>query len=289
MLRVRLPLYWFGGKTRILSRLHQLLPTTWEHYLEPYFGSGALFFSLPPAKIEVINDIDEALMDLYRVLQDPEQFAQFERLAVVTPWSRQLWKECLECWHEETDLVRRVWRWWVVARQSFSGEWGESWSWTRHRNRAAQFMDTIEHLPIIHARLQNAQIECEDALRVISNHACEVSFIYCDPPYIHATRRGHGYRYEVDDDHHHQLVQLLLETPGKIMLSGYQHEIYLPLEEAGWKRFDFKVYCAAVSKDNGTDPPDEEETKKRQSRVESVWINYEPRDETTNLFEWAEI
>jgi DNA adenine methylase len=56
-------------------------------YLEPYFGSGAVFFSKPPAQLETINDIDGDVVNLFRVIRDrPDELA---RLVYWTPYSRQ--------------------------------------------------------------------------------------------------------------------------------------------------------------------------------------------------------
>lgn len=111
-MKVRPAFSWVGGKGMLVNRLIKLMPREYRFYLEPYFGAGHLFFSLPPAEVETINDIDEGIIGLYRVLQNPLQFAEFRRLASLTPYSHRLYTESLECWRTESDPVRRAWRWW---------------------------------------------------------------------------------------------------------------------------------------------------------------------------------
>ena len=37
-----------------------------QTYLEPFFGSGAVFFNKPPSPLETINDIDGDVVNLFR-------------------------------------------------------------------------------------------------------------------------------------------------------------------------------------------------------------------------------
>ena len=58
-----------------------------QTYLEPYFGSGAVFFSKEPSPLETINDLDGDVVNLFRVIRDrPDELA---RLVYWTPYSRQ--------------------------------------------------------------------------------------------------------------------------------------------------------------------------------------------------------
>ena len=74
-----------GAKWRIADWIGGFLPPH-EIYLEPFFGSGAVFFRKAPARLETINDIDENVVNLFRVLREqPEQLAA---LIELTPWAR---------------------------------------------------------------------------------------------------------------------------------------------------------------------------------------------------------
>lgn len=64
---------WPGGKSRELDKIKDLIPDTYDRYVEPFFGGGALYFDLMPKKA-AINDISASLMDFYRLVkvQDAE-------------------------------------------------------------------------------------------------------------------------------------------------------------------------------------------------------------------------
>lgn len=58
-----------------------------KSYLEPFFGSGAVFFKKPPSRIETINDLDGEIVNLFRCIRSrPEELA---RTVALTPYSRE--------------------------------------------------------------------------------------------------------------------------------------------------------------------------------------------------------
>ena len=60
-----------------------------EHktYLEPFFGSGAVFFNKPKSQIETINDLDSNIVNLFKVIRDnPEELTYKVNF---TPLSRE--------------------------------------------------------------------------------------------------------------------------------------------------------------------------------------------------------
>lgn len=61
-------LKWVGGKTRLIPQFSAFLPPTYETYIEPFLGGGALFFYLHPKKA-YINDINKTLIYSYQVIK----------------------------------------------------------------------------------------------------------------------------------------------------------------------------------------------------------------------------
>ncbi|MGL4343411.1 MAG: DNA adenine methylase [Metamycoplasmataceae bacterium] len=60
---------WAGGKRQLLNRIIPLLPKTFNNYIEPFIGGGALFFALQPQKA-IINDINKELIVSYETIRD---------------------------------------------------------------------------------------------------------------------------------------------------------------------------------------------------------------------------
>lgn len=282
---------WFGGKGRLVNKLIPLLPPH-HTYVEPFGGGASLLHAKAPSPIEVYNDLDSGLVNFWRVLRDPEGFERFYHTITLTPYSRQEFLEAFDTWQETTDPVERAVRWYVVARQSFSGEHARrSWSYCRTESAAGmsrstlRWLSAIDKLPEIHVRWAPVQIENDDFRTILTRYDTTRTLYYCDPPYVPDTRKSGGYRCEMTLADHEDLVKLLLGLEAMCILSGYAHPIYQPLESAGWRRLDFRTKASAAGRTRKTKLLGSGATEASQGRVESVWIS--PNVDTGQLrFEW---
>ena len=60
-----------GNKTSILHILYALFPLNYERYIEPFGGSGAVLLGKKkPDKMEVYNDFNHNLVNLFRCMRD---------------------------------------------------------------------------------------------------------------------------------------------------------------------------------------------------------------------------
>ncbi len=62
-------LKWAGGKRWLVSNNFQLFPTSFNRYIEPFLGSGAVFFSLRPRQA-ILSDLNADLIKTYRAIRD---------------------------------------------------------------------------------------------------------------------------------------------------------------------------------------------------------------------------
>lgn len=63
------PLKWAGGKRWFAANHLDLLPQRFNTYVEPFMGSGALFFKIKPDRA-ILSDINDELINLYEVIRD---------------------------------------------------------------------------------------------------------------------------------------------------------------------------------------------------------------------------
>ena len=63
---------WLGSKNKLLPIIKENMPLEYNKYIEPFFGSGTLFFNLQPEKA-VINDINENIISLFKIVKDENE------------------------------------------------------------------------------------------------------------------------------------------------------------------------------------------------------------------------
>jgi DNA adenine methylase len=242
-----------GAKWRLASWIIENMPEH-ESYLEPFFGSGAVFFSKHPARIETINDTDGAVVHFFRVCRErPDELAEAIRL---TPWSREEYQNA-DFRNETIDDVERARQFAVRCWMAFGGRLDVKTGW---RHTIAKYKDGGPDNPKLWARMPDvircasqrlleAQIENRPALEVIKAYAGPNVLIYADPPYLKGTRTLHGdqYRHEMSDQDHIDLLEALKAHPGPVLISGYPCDLYENmLYDWRYVTSDARAECGAV-------------------------------------------
>lgn len=239
-------------------------------YLEPFFGSGAVFFNKKRSVIETINDIDGNVVNLFKVIRD-----RADELAILienTPWSRQEYKLSYENIGDELEDARRflvrLWQaigsktsditGWRNNIQALNGNVSQ-WS-TKLPDRIVEVSERLKH---INGFL--VQIDNQDAIKLIQRHNRKNVFIYADPPYVLSTRSKRIYKHEMNDKDHIELLEVLLQHSGPVMISGYYSELYDKTLK-GWHIEKQTAICEGGGQ-----------------RVEVIWMNYKPPIEQLRL------
>ena len=259
------PLKWHGGKHYLAKRLVALMPAH-IHYVEPYFGGGSVLLAKDPEGVsEVVNDLNGDLMQFWGVLQDPDLFEQFRRRVEAIPFAEVEWRVAAI---KRPDTVLQAVAFFVRCRQSMAGRMKSFAPLSRTRTRrgmneqASAWISAVDGLPAVHARLRRVVILNRPALDVIKTQDGPKTLFYLDPPYLHPTRTAKSvYEYEMSVKDHEHLLEALVTLQGRVMLSGYPHELY-DSKLAGWTRHDFEIPNHAATA-----------TTKRLM-VESVWCNW---------------
>jgi DNA adenine methylase len=114
-------------------------------------------------------------------------------------------------------------------------------------DHAHKFASLADHLEAAAERLRRVIIEDRPAVEVINKYGAANAVIYCDPPYLEATRsaaakrRGADYAVEyASEAEHRELARALHHTPAAVLLSGYPSPLYEDLY-AGWWRVERSV------------------------------------------------
>ncbi len=284
--RLRSPIIWFGGKGNMVDKILPLLPPH-KIYVEPFGGGASILLAKPPSEIEVYNDLNSDLVNFFRVLRDKDKFEQFYQKVCLTPYSREEYNYCKNTWENVDDEIERAYRWFVVARMSFSGNFGASWKYNvtssskKMSKTVADWLSIIDMLPEICERLMQVQIENNDFRKILQTYDTPETLFYMDPPYVPETRKSGEYKHEMTLEDHEELVNILLNLKGMVVLSGYNHECYKPLEDNGWIKHEYKTACSAAGRTRQTGILGKGAATKMQPRTEVIWRNPAAVKQTT--------
>ena len=94
------------------------------------------------------------------------------------------------------------------------------------RGVVSRWLGSVEGLPEIAERLLRVQIENRPALEVIRLYDDSATLLYCDAPYVHASRGdSRAYGFEMDDTAHRELARALASCAAKVGVSGYRCDL----------------------------------------------------------------
>lgn len=284
--RVMAPCRWYGGKALLAKHIVPLLPRG-RVYVEPYMGMASVFWHLdPPYPVEVLNDIDGRVVNLFRVLQDRAMFCDFAHRVRWTMYARDELQRAIDT-PDDSPPVDRAWAFFVRCNMGMSGipaVTAGKWSRTFESSRgmaetASKWRSRVSLLRAWHDRLSRVQIDSRDALEVIRYWDTPDTVFYLDPPYVHSTRaKGNTavYGSEQSDSHHAELVATLLAINGQAVLSGYDTPIYAPLTAAGWRRVDIETACFAAGRVRGSGLQGIGAVMEKAPRTEVLWVKGVP-------------
>lgn len=205
---------WVGGKRLLRKTIAPLIPKDIKTYIEP-FGGGAwvLFYKEKWAGLEIYNDLDGRLVNLFRIVKyHPNVFKEEFKYLLA---SRELFFQFLNGTFI-TDIQRAV-QFYFLITCSFGGR-GDTFGTVKRSSGGAckSLKNVLAKIDAIHERLDKVMIENRDFEKLIKQYDCEEAFFYCDPPYS----KGCGYAVtSTEDFEHERLRDVLKGIKGRFLLS----------------------------------------------------------------------
>lgn len=264
-------LRYHGGKWKLAPWVVAFFPPH-RVYVEAFGGGASVLLRKPKVDGEIYNDLDDEVVNVFRVLQDPVKAAELRRLIALTPFARSEFKRTYGKPKGAIEAAA-----FVIAR-SFMGL-GSAASTRMHitgfrtsskrdmgssSTPAVEWANWPDEVPAFVERLRGVCVENRDALAVMKQHDSPSTLLYVDPPYVQSTRsslrnkngnRGHYYKHDMADDDHVRLADFLHGVDGMVVLSGYPCDLYDSLY-SDWERHE--VYHMADG---------------ARRRTEVVWLN----------------
>lgn len=208
---------WIGGKRRLAKHI---IPEFSDHkcYVEPFCGAGALFFMKEPANVEVLNDINGDLINLYRVVKYHVEPLYSEFKWALT--SRQQWEWLHSTPPETLTDIQRAARFLYLQKLSFGGKVDGQTFGTATTSKPRLNLLTLENdLVDMHQRLSGVHIEHLTWQRCIEKYDRPHTLFYCDPPYWETE----GYGVPFGFDQYEQMADYMRNIKGTMLVSINDH------------------------------------------------------------------
>jgi len=174
-------LKWAGGKRWLVDGLEELIPSSYDRYIEPFLGGGSIFFNLLP-KRAILADVNGRLIETYQAIQSDWQ-------SVLSILHRHQRLHSTEYYYQERSRVRRATAeraaqfiylnrtcWNGLYRVNLAGEFNVP---RGSKNSVLLETDNFEE---ISSALKRAKLISQDFETTLSV-AGEGDFVYLDPPY----------------------------------------------------------------------------------------------------------
>jgi len=246
-----------GGKSGsgVAQRIINLMPAH-QVYIEPFLGGGAVMRYKRPAGVNIGIDRDPDVIE--RWLAAAPQFSQASADAAERRDSRRrpsrslaplkraaLPGAPLKHATQASAAEARVTR----SRISSSAAEPRDAARLRDPGPAAEFPGEVLRW----------QFACGDGIQFLRTYPWTGrELVYCDPPYLHETRRDLKlYSYEMTKGQHAALLLVLLKLPCPVMLSGYRSDMYYHALRT-WHSVDYRTMT------------------RRGVATETLWSNFAP-------------
>lgn len=250
---VKPPFCYIGNKARLAAWIISHFPVH-KCYVEVCGGSGAVLLAKPPINNEVYNDVDANLWNFFRVLRDRKKAEELVALLDLTLYGRDEQRAARELWcphcctlrHRDTKgqpSVEWALNYYLLVGQSFNGMANNSWSSgpRPNHNKPQIYRAYREKFGPIIERMKHVQVENDSFEAVIPRYDTVNTLFFIDPPYVHDSRgRKDLYAYEMADEQHHKLLDLVEHVEGHVVLSGYDNRIYSQRLKH-WRRAEKRV------------------------------------------------
>lgn len=209
------PLAWLGGKSRLADQIIERMPAH-QTYCEVFAGAAWVLFKKPESKVEIINDINSELTNLYRCVKHhlAELVAQFRWMLV----ARDDFDRFLQTPAESLTDIQRAARFFYLAKSSFGAKVHKpTFGIAATAAPRLNLLRIEEELSDAHARLARVFIENKPFDQVLQRFDRPGTLFYVDPPYW-GCEKDYGEGLFTRDDFA-RLAALLGACKGKFILS----------------------------------------------------------------------
>lgn len=203
---------WVGGKKSLRDIIIARFPLGYKKYVEVFGGAGWVLFRKPPGRdIEIFNDFNDNLVNLYRcVREEKEELIEELTFMLNSRSDFEYMKKMLSSKAVLPD-IRRAAYYYALIRYSYAA------GVDSYGGRPHSIWRDFPRITAASRRLQTVAIENKDCVDLIKQHDSPDTFFFLDPPYILTEHYYEGGGFGPDD--HQRLAMCLFSIQGKFLLT----------------------------------------------------------------------
>lgn len=265
---------WFGGKFRVINEITSLIPPNITAWYEACCGSAAVTLNKARHPVEVVNDLDKEIVNLFTLMADRRDGANLlDRLLHLRRSKAEfiMAKRAKANDFKGIDPFLMAEMTYIMISQSFNAN---RKNYVHGVSQRDYRFSLEKNLPFVYERLQGVKVTCMDAVDLIDKVRDNPNaFVLLDVPYLPDLRSPdclEVYGHEMSPLDHRNMLEVIRDCKCCIMLCGYRKKDGTDLYDKyllphGWKHYklaDLVKTCQMK--------------KVRDVAEEWVWLNYEP-------------
>jgi DNA adenine methylase len=216
-----------GCKKKLLSKLLPLFPPH-KIYIEPFFGTGSVFFGKPKVKYNILNDLDSDVFNLFQVVMNQKE--ELEKAFYIMP----IHSDLLNYWkvNKEIDPIKKALRFLFLSNLTYLGK-GNNLSYSLRKNTKECFFLNID---ITFDKIKDVRFMNCDFRKMFNDISFndidfgkpsgerKFTFFYIDPPYLNSDDNYSDSFTEMDSI---DLFNCLEQTGCKFAMSEFDNPFIL--------------------------------------------------------------
>ena len=216
-----------GNKKKIATEIQKYFPPH-KIYIEPFFGAGGMFFNKPKANVNIVNDIDSDVFNLFKVVINQKE--ELEKAFYMMPIHSDLlnyWKK-----NSEVDPIKKALRFLFLSNFTYLGK-QDCLSFSSNASVKASKDNFKLLLDKTFIALYDVGFNNNDFRKFLKDISFPTdgrnneskTFIYCDPPYLNTVDK-----YEMEDFNQQDSIELfdtLQATKCNFAMSEFDNEFII--------------------------------------------------------------
>ena len=257
---------YYGGKYSKLDFILPNLPKS-RMFVDVFGGSASVILNKKPSSQNIYNDINSRICTFFRQLRDNSD--ELIRLLKLTPYSREEFEKSFDDGKfSDVEIARKFFVHIAMTFNSIPINRIAGWKVPYEKKRySLTYLNKVDNLELLVKRLRTIAIENSPAIETIKRYDNKETLFYIDPPYVFSERKYKSkiYDYEMTDEEHIELIELLKNIDARAAISGYDSKLYNE-HLNDWFKIKNKPVQVKTSTQSGIS----------KTQVETLWLNFDP-------------